>query len=248
MVQQLPLVWFRGVGYTPGGRTQVFQPVFPVYLIAEEADRHQFVVALEESQRSLVRGGSLQVGQLEREYILAGADVTARDPIGRTALIEASYRGHVDLAAALIEAGADVNAVDGSGESAYLIATSELDEATGLALLEVALDHGADLGALDGHRGTGLIRAVHRGYPTSWRRCWRQSRRRSRQTRWPASALLEAIILGSDGPAHVEVVRRLLDAGADPNRADGSGVTPLIHARRDGQSEVVDLLVAAGAH
>lgn len=40
MEQQLPLIWFFGVGMGPA----VFQPVFPVYLLWEEPDRKQFVI------------------------------------------------------------------------------------------------------------------------------------------------------------------------------------------------------------
>jgi putative restriction endonuclease len=52
MQLHLPLVWFIGVGTRPGTNTQVFVPQFPVYLMAEEPDQHQFVVALE-GQRAM---------------------------------------------------------------------------------------------------------------------------------------------------------------------------------------------------
>jgi hypothetical protein len=61
------------------------------------------------------------------------------------------------------------------------------------------------------------------------------------------TALLEAIILGDGGPRHTEVVRLLLEGGADPNLADDSGVRPLRHARKAGHDEIARLLVAAGA-
>ena len=60
------------------------------------------------------------------------------------------------------------------------------------------------------------------------------------------TALLEAIILGDGGPRHIECVRLLLGAGANPSLADGRGVTPLAHARRKGHAEIVRLLEAAG--
>ena len=61
------------------------------------------------------------------------------------------------------------------------------------------------------------------------------------------TALLEAVILGDGGPRHREIVRLLLAHGAQPNLADRDGVTPLVHARRLGQSEVAALLQAASA-
>ena len=61
------------------------------------------------------------------------------------------------------------------------------------------------------------------------------------------TALLEAIILGDGGPRHTEVVRLLVQAGADVNLADGQGVTPLAHALNKGHAEIVAILRAAGA-
>ena len=61
------------------------------------------------------------------------------------------------------------------------------------------------------------------------------------------TALLEAIILSDGGPAHQEIVRMLLDAGADPDLADAEGVTPLAHARTRGYDVIAALLVAADA-
>ena len=57
-----------------------------------------------------------------------------------------------------------------------------------------------------------------------------------------------AIILGDGGPRHVEIVRQLVDAGADVNLADGDGVSPLQHARQRGFAEMASILAAAGAH
>jgi uncharacterized protein len=61
------------------------------------------------------------------------------------------------------------------------------------------------------------------------------------------TALLEAIILGDGSARYQEVVRLLIDGGADVNLADGSGVTPLAHAQQKGQAEIVAMLVEAGA-
>jgi ankyrin repeat protein len=58
------------------------------------------------------------------------------------------------------------------------------------------------------------------------------------------TALLEAVILGDGGPDHQEIVRILLDAGADASIPDKNGVTALQHARRSGYSEIVGLLDA----
>ncbi len=56
------------------------------------------------------------------------------------------------------------------------------------------------------------------------------------------TALLEAVILGDGGARHQEIVRILLDAGADPSLADAEGVTALEHAERLGRTEIARLL------
>ncbi len=61
------------------------------------------------------------------------------------------------------------------------------------------------------------------------------------------TALLEAVILGDGGPAHTEIVRLLVAAGANVNIADRDGVTPLAHARQRGYGAMVRILAAAGA-
>lgn len=55
------------------------------------------------------------------------------------------------------------------------------------------------------------------------------------------------MILGDGGPAHQEIVRLLVAAGADVRLADREGVTPLEHARRAGHAEIAAILAAAGA-
>jgi len=57
---------------------------------------------------------------------------------------------------------------------------------------------------------------------------------------------LEAIILGDGGQRYIEIVRLLIDAGANVNLADHDGVTPLQHARQRGYHEIEQLLIAVG--
>jgi len=182
-----------------------------------------------------------------QQLLKKGAEVHAVDDEGRTALIAAAYGGHLDVARALVAAGADVNVQDATKQSAYLIATSEIGEAKGLELLELTLVNGADVSTLDSYQGTGLIRAADRGFADIVARLLQTPIDKDHVNRLGWTALLEAIILGNGDAKHVEVVRRLVAAGVDVNRADGSGVTPLAHARDKGYQDMVDLLAAAGA-
>ena len=60
------------------------------------------------------------------------------------------------------------------------------------------------------------------------------------------TALLEAVILGDGGATHTEIVRLLVDAGANVNLADRDGVTPLAHAKRRGFAGMVSILESKG--
>jgi putative restriction endonuclease len=61
MQRALPLIWF--VGVSPA----VYQAVYPVWLVAEEASDLQFVVALDAAQRFVLVGARLEEDQ--RRYI-----------------------------------------------------------------------------------------------------------------------------------------------------------------------------------
>ena len=160
-------------------------------------------------------------------------------------LLTAAYANDVDEASRLIEAGADVNAKDETVQSAYLIATSEVGDDP--RLLELTLANGADVASLDSYDGTGLIRAADRGYTTIVSRLLETDVDVDHVNRLGWTALLEAIILGGGDAAHTDVVRLLVEAGADLTIADGQGVTPLAHAEQSGYEEMAEILRSAGA-
>jgi ankyrin repeat protein len=158
-----------------------------------------------------------------------GASVDARDGSGRTALVAAAYENRVGVAKVLVEAGAGVNVKDETEQSAYLISTSEVGDDP--RLLRLTLRNGANVKSLDSYRGTGLIRAAERGHVRIVSELLETNIEVDHVNELGWTALLEAIILGDGGPRHTEVVRLLVEAGANVNLADGEGVTPLEHAR-----------------
>lgn len=174
-----------------------------------------------------------------------GASVEDRDDSGRMALVAAAYENHLEVARKLIEAGADVNVKDDTEQSAYLISTSEVGDDP--RLLRLTLENGADVESLDSYNGTGLIRASERGYAEIVKELLNTDIDVDHVNNLEWTALLEAIILGDGGSQHTEVVRLLVDSGADVNLADGDGVTPLEHARKSDYKEIVQILEDAGA-
>lgn len=61
------------------------------------------------------------------------------------------------------------------------------------------------------------------------------------------TALLEAIILAEKGFRQEDIIKVLIKAGANVNIADRKGVTPLAHARKLSLTNIVEILVMAGA-
>ena len=184
-------------------------------------------------------------GDIETVRLLLdqGASVHARDQAGRTALIAAAYRNDLAIADVLIQAGSDVNVQDNTQQSAYLISTSD----GYLELLKRTLQAGANVHSKDSYNGTGLIRAADRGHVEIIQELLKTDIVIDHVNNLGWTALLEAIILGDGGPRHTEVVRLLVEAGADVNLADGNGVTPLAHARQRGHTQMIEILQNAGA-
>ena len=185
-------------------------------------------------------------GDLEtvKRLLAQGTSVHAQDVQGVTALIAAAYRNDLPIVEVLIEAGADVNIQDNTQQSAYLIATSE----GFLELLLHTLQAGANVHSTDSYNGTGLIRAADRGHVEIIQELLKTDINIDHINNLGWTALLEAIILGDGGARHTEVVRLLVEAGADVNLADSNGITPLAHAKYRGHESIIQILLEAGAY
>jgi uncharacterized protein len=178
-----------------------------------------------------------------RRLVGEGARVNARDGRGRTALLAATQRNQIEVARFLIQEGADVNARDFIQDSPFLYAGAE--GRTEILKLMLAAD--ADLKSTNRYGGTALIPAAHHGHVEAVKLLLATAIDKDHVNNLGWTALLEAVILGDGGPAHTEIVRLLVEAGANVNIADRDGVTPLAHARRSKYGRMVDILTAAGA-
>lgn len=207
-----------------------------------EIERILLAVSGQRDQRLIAAAGQDDV-EAVRQLLAQGADVRAQDENGRTALIAAAYRNDLVVADVLIQAGADVNVQDKTKQSAYLIATSD----GYVELLKRTLLAGADVHRTDSFNGTGLIRAADRGHVEIIRELLRTEIKIDHVNNLGWTALLEAIILGDGGARHAEVVRLLVEAGANVNLADADGNTPLAHAQRRGYTQIATILQQAGA-
>ncbi|WP_425860086.1 ankyrin repeat domain-containing protein [Arthrobacter sp. TWP1-1] len=173
-----------------------------------------------------------------------GAQLEFKGADGRTALVAATKSNAVAAARTLMEAGANVNAQDDLQDSAFLYAGAEaLDE-----ILLMTLAHGADVKSTNRYGGTALIPACEHGHVSTVKILLAAEVPVDHVNNLGWTGLLEAVILGTGGAAHQEVVRLLIEAGANVNLADSNGVTALAHAQATGQGAVAQLLLDAGAH
>jgi ankyrin repeat protein len=178
-----------------------------------------------------------------RKLLAEGARINARDQRGRTALLAATHRNRLEVAGLLIREGADVNAKDFIQDTPFLYAGAE----GRVEILKLALAAGADLKDTNRYGGTALIPAAHHGHVEAVKLLLATAIDKDHVNNLGWTALLEAVILGDGGPVHTEIVRLLVEAGANVNIADRDGATPLAHAKRSNYSGMVRILSAAGA-
>ena len=167
--------------------------------------------------------------------IARGADLEVRTSDGRTPLVVATKAHRTAIALRLLEAGADPDAQDDMQDSAFLYAgAAGLNE-----ILAATLAHGANVSSTNRYGGTALIPASEHAHVRTVEMLIAAGVPLDHVNRLAWTALHEAIVLGTGGPDHVRVVRALLEAGADPDLADGNGVAPRALAEAYGHIDIV---------
>ena len=197
-------------------------------------------VAMTQTGNSIEAGQAIRSGELQTLHAFLDDDlpIESRDRSGRTLLLQAVHADQVDIARLLIDRGASVNAKDAIDDTPFLYASAE----GRLKILNLILDAGPDLSDTNRFGGTGLIPAAHHGHVETVRRLLETKIDIDHVNKLGWTALLEAVILGDGGPSYLEIVRLLIEAGADSTIADRDGVTALEHAQRRGFDQIANLL------
>jgi ankyrin repeat protein len=157
-------------------------------------------------------------------------------------LVLAAKANDAALVAQLIRDGGNVNAQDAIQDSAFLYAGAEgFNE-----ILRLTLANGADVRSTNRFGGTALIPASEHGHVETVRILIAAGVPVNHVNKLGWTAMQEAILLNNGGPRQQEVVRQLLDAGADPNIRDPEGRTALENAERLGFAEIARLIRARG--
>jgi ankyrin repeat protein len=183
--------------------------------------------------------GSVEVVQL---LLARGADVHAVNSDGETALHYAtrSQRPSVEVVRALLQKGANVNARSHDGTTPLLNALGNRDVNRDVVLLLLA--HNADVRAYTNRHDTALMYAapalvkplVERGTDIN-----AQNDRGETPLMWATGAI--------DNGGHLEMVRALLDNGANMNLVDQHGWTALMFAADKGDVRAAHALISRGA-
>ncbi len=179
-----------------------------------------------------------------KAFLTSGIDINIKDTtFGHTALIIAANNGHAGVVKLLLENGADINATSYAGITALICASSQ--EIVKLLVDNGANVYGEDFAVVSNDSNTALIKACAQGHKNIVQLllgvvCYDNY----------TELLLILLILASQ-EGHTEVVKLLIDYGADvngPSPKINHGNTALITASYKGHKEVVKLLLDMGAN
>ena len=173
----------------------------------------------------------------------AGADANSADTAGDSCLVMAVRGGRIEVVKALLARGAKPDAADARFRQTPLMVAAREGHADIVRLL---LAQGAQVDAQTlagkapafrtpasnaGSKGTGIVRG---GWP-------------ERGERDPIPGAKTALLYAAR-EGKLEVVRTLVEAGAQLEKADADGVTPLLMAVLNGQVPVANFLLERGAN
>jgi len=200
--------------------------------------------AMQTLNQELIHAAETGDTRAVQQLLASGANINARDDLGRTPMMAATHGNRVEVVRLLIQAGADINLQDHRKDNPFLYAGAE----GLLEILKLTIDAKADTKITNRFGGTALIPAAERGHVQVVRELLTRTDVNVNHVNnlgW--TALLEAVILGNGGERHQQIAQLLIDHGANVNLADKDGVTPLKHAQTRGFRQIATILERAGA-
>jgi ankyrin repeat protein len=160
---------------------------------------------------------------------------SAKDESGTSALLLAHYYGKADVAAALLSRAPTLDVFEAAtaGDASRVAALVDADRSQANA---VARDGYSPLGLASFFKRRDVVKVLlERGAKPSL------------PSRDQGFTPLHSAVATDAGEATVEIVRLLLETGADPNAKSHEGGTPLHSAAFTGDLEIAELLLAYGA-
>jgi ankyrin repeat protein len=196
---------------------------------------------------------------LVKQLLRRDADVNARNEYGATPLAQAAITGNPEILQELLDAGADVNERGADDQTALMI----IARTDNLAAAKVLLEEGADVNVTEKWRGqTALMWAAAQNQPAmvkllldngaavdaqSLPNNWeRQVSGEPRMKILPAGGFTSLLYAAREGCTLC--TQYLIEAGADLDKTDPDGVTPLVMANLNAKWDSAKLLLEAGAN
>jgi ankyrin repeat protein len=174
-----------------------------------------------------------------QKALALGADLKSRDDFGRTPVLVAAHASAYDALRSLVAGGADIRAMDVQRYDVVTIAAVAND----IEMVALVLQLGGDPKAITSpYDGTALIAAAHLGHVAVVQTLIEAGAPLDHINNIGWTALMEAVVLGDGGRAHSDLIRLLVEAGADKSIADREGRTPLKHAQARKYAEIVLIL------
>lgn len=188
-----------------------------------------------DSLHAIVTRGNIAAVQAA---LAAGADPNQRNAAQETPLLVAVQQDQTEIAKVLIAAGANINAQAENMDTPWLLAG-----ASGrIEMLRAMIPKGPDFSIRNRYGGNALIPACERAHIETIELLLTTPIDVNHINDLGWTCLLEIVILGDGGERHQQAAKLVLDAGADPNIADKDGVSPLAHAKKNGQEVVARLI------
>ncbi|KAH1690290.1 hypothetical protein KXV68_004810 [Aspergillus fumigatus] len=185
----------------------------------KKAPGHPLVIAASNNRKAVVK-----------VLLEKGADSNARRDDSTTSLHIAVMRGCSDIVSMLLIKGADTDLGDNTGTTPLHTAVWKKH----CKITQLLLERGAAVGSRDSYGRTALDIAMTHGSQRSLSLCLKHAKINAQD----CQPLHPAISLNKTA-----VVRWLLENGADINRKDSRGQTPLLYAMLEAHDHLVELLL-----
>lgn len=166
-----------------------------------------------------------------------GAEVNSGGKSGWIALVNAAKKNHLDVVRLLLSRGADATAKTEDGRTVLMMAAAKGNR----AMVELLLESGADPGA----RTKCKCRTLTAWYRGDERETLRPVLPEAKPR--PFQMCESTTLMAAARGGNPDVVKLLLDKGADVNAKTAKGYTALMAAAKEGKPDVVKLLLERGA-
>lgn len=178
------------------------------------------------------------------KYTSEKIKLNARDAHGRTPLMVATFARHLAAVDALMDAGADSDLLENDKYDALTIAAVDGNTEMVKLLIKKGAKSGLTTSIYD---GTALIASAHLGHVGVVKALIAGGAPLDHVNNLNWTALIESIVLGDGGKNHTQVLKDLVEAGANVNIPDGQGRSPLTLAKARGYTQMIAILEKAGA-